>query len=207
MNIILIGASGSGKGTQAKILSSKYNFCHISSGDLLREYREKGTEAGKIAKEYMEAGKWVPIEIVVALIKEKIADTKGASGYILDGFPRNIEQAKVLNIPVDLVINMKNNLEGLVKRLTDRRTCKVCGAILNIKDLHNGKCPHCDGEVFQRTDDNETTIRERFNSYENETKPVVDFYRKQGKVVDIDADQPIEKVTKDIERVIINGIN
>lgn len=206
MNIIFIGASGSGKGTQAKIIAKKLNLCHISSGDLLREYREKGTEAGRIAREYMEAGKWVPIEIVVRLIKDKIADvqkeSKGVQGFILDGFPRNIEQAKVLDIKIDYVVNFNNDLSGLAKRLTERRTCKDCGAIFNIKQLKDGKCPLCNGEVYQRTDDNEETIKARFNSFLTETKPVVDYYRPMGIVVDIDADKSIEEVTKQIERVI-----
>lgn len=207
MNILFIGASGSGKGTQAKILAKKYNLCHISSGDVLREYREKGTEAGKIASEYMEAGKWVPIEIIVALINEKIADTPNANGFILDGFPRNLEQAKLLTLKLDIVINMVNNMEGLVKRLTNRRTCKDCEGIFSLNTLKDGECPTCSGEVYQRTDDNEKTIRARFDSYEKETRPVIDYYRKKGIVFDIDADQKIEDVTKQIESVIKNDIN
>ena len=206
MNIIFIGASGSGKGTQAKILAKRKNLCHISSGDLLREYRDKGTEAGRIAREYMEAGKWVPIEIVVRLIKDKIADVqreqKSVQGFILDGYPRNIEQAKILDIKIDYVINFENDLNGLADRLINRRTCKDCGGIFNIKQLNNGKCPTCGGEVYQRTDDNEETIRARFNSFSTETKPVVDYYKKQGIVYDIDADKTIDEVTKQIERVI-----
>lgn len=205
MNIIFIGASGSGKGTQAKIIQEKYGLCHISTGDLLREYTQNGSELGMKALEYMNAGKWVPIEIVLGLLDKKIEESKGCKGFILDGFPRNLEQAKALKIRIDIVINMKNNLEGLVKRLTDRRTCKVCGKILNVDTLKNGSCPACGGEVFQRSDDNKETILARFNSYETETKPLIGYYSEKGIVFDIDADRPIAEVTKQIESVIKNG--
>lgn len=207
MNIIFIGASGSGKGTQAKILQEKYGFCHISTGDLLREYTQNGSELGKKALEYMNAGKWVPIEIVLGLLNKKIEDSKGYNGFILDGFPRNLDQAKALQIKIDIVFNMKNDLDGLVRRLTERRTCKVCGKILSVHTLKKGNCSECGGEVFQRSDDNKETILARFNSFDTETKPLIEYYGKMGIVHDIDADMPIEEVSKQIERVIKNGLN
>lgn len=208
MNIIIMGASGSGKGTQAKILAEEYNLCHISMGDLFREAIEQGTPTGKIAKDYVESGKWVPLEVTAKLIEEKIVTSTGLDGFILDGYPRNIEQAKLLKMNIDIVLNLNNDLEGLVKRLTDRRTCKSCGEIYSLDTLKGKEdCPKCAGELFQRSDDNEPTIRARFNSYLTQTVPVIDFYKKQDLLYDIDADQSIKKVTEQIKRAIKNGVS
>lgn len=203
MNLIFIGASGSGKGTQAKIIAKKYNLCHISTGDMFRESIEQGTEYGKIAQGYILAGKWVPDEITINLLKEKMQSLSNAEGIILDGFPRTLAQAKALDISIDFVINFNNDLSKLTTRLTSRRNCKKCSAILSEKELTNdGKCPICGGEVFKRPEDEADTILKRFEVFEKETLPAVDYYRQKNLVYDIDADKSKQEVTEQIEKVI-----
>ena len=162
MNILFMGASGSGKGTQAKLLNEKYNLCHVSMGDLFREAREKGTPNGLKAYEYVKNGILVPLEITVQVLNDKITSEKDVKGFIVDGFPRTVEQAEILNIPVDAVIYFKNDLNKLAERLMGRRTCAKCGGIFHISTLTTENCPTCGGELTIREDDNETSITKRF---------------------------------------------
>lgn len=203
MNILMIGASGSGKGTQAKILVEKYGFCHLSMGDVLKEQVKLQTEEGKLIDEYQKNGNLVPLEIVVKALMNKIEGTKNANGYLLDGFPRTLEQVKALTLNVDLVLDFQNDLEKLRDRLVNRRVCSVCNTNAHVSKLNDGKCPECGGEVCQRTDDNDASISKRINFYNNEVLPVVDYYKTHGfKVVTIDADKSINEVASQIENAI-----
>lgn len=203
MNILLIGASGSGKGTQAQILVNKYGFCHLSMGDVLKEQVKKGTEEGKLIDSYQKAGNLVPLDVVLKALKNKMESEKAAAGFLLDGFPRSMEQVKALTLPISLVLSFNNDLDKIKDRLVNRRVCKDCNSNNHISKLDNGKCPVCGGEVYQRTDDNEASIDKRLNFYRNEVIPVVNYYKEKGyKVVDIDGDKSIEEVSKQIDDAI-----
>lgn len=203
MNILLIGASGSGKGTQARILVEKYGVCHLSMGDVLKEQVKLGTEQGKMIDSYQKAGNLVPLDVVLSALKNKIASEPDAEGFLLDGFPRTMEQVKALDMPIALVINFNNDLEKLKERLVSRRVCTNCNYNSHVSLLKDGKCPKCGGDVYQRTDDNEQSIDKRLNFYRNEVLPVVNYYKENGyNVVDIDADKSIEEVASQIENAM-----
>ena len=205
MNILLVGASGSGKGTQAQKLVEKYGFCHLSMGDVLKEQVKKGTEEGKLIDSYQKNGDLVPLEVVLRALNNKMASETSANGFLLDGFPRNMDQVRALNIPIALVLNFQNDLEKIKDRLVNRRVCKNCNSNSHVNLLVDGKCPVCGGEVYQRTDDNEASIDKRLNFYRNEVIPVVNHYKNNGyNVWDIDADKSIDEVTKQIERAILS---
>ena len=179
--MILLGAPGAGKGTQAKLIGDKYKVAHISMGDLLREAVRAETELGSAAKEHMTTGKLVPNEIVMALLKERLNSTGVQNGYILDGFPRNVDQAKLL-VEVDeqdLVLNIEVDFAVLLKRLTGRRSCGQCGAVFHIKynpPAKEGICDRCGSELIHREDDSEAMISKRLETYNNQTKPLIRFY-------------------------------
>ncbi len=203
MNILMIGASGSGKGTQAKILVEKYGFCHLSMGDVLKEQVKLQTEEGKLIDEYQRNGNLVPLEIVVRALMNKIESSKNASGFLLDGFPRTLEQVHALTLKVDLVLDFQNDLEKLRDRLVNRRVCTVCNTNSHVSKLNSGKCPECGGEVYQRTDDNDASIMKRINFYKTEVLPVVEYYKNNGfNVKTIDADKSIDEVANQIENAI-----
>ncbi|MBL1320612.1 MAG: adenylate kinase [Methylophaga sp.] len=192
MRTVLLGAPGSGKGTQGVVLAKKYNIPQVSTGDLLRAAVSAGSELGKKAKTAMDAGALVSDDIVIGLIKERLAEEDAKNGYILDGFPRNIAQAEALdsmlsglNQPLQGVVLLDVAFDELLQRLTGRRTCKDCGAIYNIHlspAKVEGHCDACNGELFQRADDNEETIGNRLNVYQEQTAPLIDFYTKQNKL-------------------------
>lgn len=203
MNILMIGASGSGKGTQAKILVEKYGFCHLSMGDVLKEQVKLQTEEGKLIDSYQKNGNLVPLEITVKALMNKINGTPNTNGYLLDGFPRTLEQVKALTLNVDLVLDFQNDLEKLHDRLVNRRVCSVCNTNSPVSKLKDGKCPECGGEVYQRTDDNDASIQKRIDFYKKEVLPVVDYYKNNGyNVVTINADKSIEEVASQIESAI-----
>ncbi len=202
MNILMIGASGSGKGTQAKILVEKYGFCHLSMGDVLKEQVKLGTEEGKLIDSYQRGGNLVPLEITVRALMNKIESTNNKNGYLLDGFPRTMEQVKALTLNVDLVLDFQNDLEKLRDRLVNRRVCKDCNTNFHISKLNNGKCPLCGGEMYQRTDDNDASITKRIDFYKSEVLPVVEYYKNVLPVATIDADKSIEEVAEQIESAI-----
>ena len=203
MRIVLLGAPGSGKGTQAKILQSALGWTQISTGDLLRAAVKAGTPLGKQAKAAMDAGELVTDEIVLGLMAEKMGELKG--GCILDGFPRNIAQAEALEDmlqdlgkPLDEAVLMDIEFDVLLKRLTGRRTCKDCGQMYNIHfspTKVEGVCDNCGGELMHRADDNEETISNRLEVYREQTQPLVDFYKSSDKLTTINALGELEDVT------------
>ena len=193
MNIVLLGAPGAGKGTQAAKLVEKYGFAHISTGDMLRAAVKNQTQLGLEAKKYMDAGDLVPDEVVIGLVKERLQDEDTANGFILDGFPRTSTQAVALDSelstlerPLDAALLVDVKKEVIVKRLTSRRMCRECGYIGTDADA---KCPKCGGEMYQRDDDNEATVRNRLDVYESSTAPLIDYYRGCDLLKEIDGDR------------------
>ena len=204
MNIVLLGGPGAGKGTQAAKLVSELGFCHISTGDILRAAVKNETELGKKAKTYMDAGDLVPDELIIDLMKERIQEPDTQKGVILDGFPRTTMQAvaldemlKELGRPLDCAILVDVDPEVIVKRLTSRRTCKSCGYIGSVAD--GDKCPKCAGEMYQRDDDNETTVRNRLEVYATSTAPLIDYYKGSELLITIDGDRDPEEVFAEIK--------
>ncbi len=203
MRIVLLGAPGSGKGTQAKILQSLLGWTQISTGDLLRAAVKAETELGLKAKAAMDAGELVTDEIVIGLTREKVIESKG--GCILDGFPRNISQAEALeNVldeldkPLDEAVLLDIDFDVLLKRLTGRRTCKDCGQMFNVyfsAPKVEGICDKCSGELMHRADDNEETIGNRLKVYQEQTAPLIEFYKANDKLTTIDALGSLEDVT------------
>lgn len=216
MRLVLLGAPGSGKGTQAKILQSLLGWTQISTGDLLRAAVKAETPLGLQAKAAMDAGELVSDEIVLGLTREKIAESKG--GCILDGFPRNIAQAEALEEmlnelgkPLDEAVLMDVDFDVLLKRLTGRRTCKDCGQMYNVffsPTKEDGKCDNCGGELMHRADDNEETIAHRLNVYQEQTAPLIDFYKERNKLTVVDAVGELEEVThRMMEALRVSDLN
>lgn len=194
MNIVLLGGPGAGKGTQAAFLVEKYKMLHISTGDLLREAVANETEAGKKAKEYMDSGNLVPDELIIGIMKEKFKTEDISNGLILDGFPRTVAQAEALDSmmseigsKIDMTILIDTPDEVIIQRICSRRMCKQCGAIGSVNGLSDDeiadyKCHSCGGEMYQRDDDNEKTVLNRINVYNQSTAPLVDYYSAQNKL-------------------------
>lgn len=206
MNIVLLGAPGAGKGTQAAKLVEKYHMAHISTGDILRAAVKNQTELGLEAKKYMDAGDLVPDELVIGLVKERLQDEDTQAGFILDGFPRTSMQAVALdselaelNRPLDAAVLVDVDKEVIIKRLTSRRMCRDCGYIGTDKDA---VCPKCGVEMYQRDDDNEATVRNRLDVYESSTAPLIDYYRGCDLLVTIDGDQDPEVVFDEIQKAL-----
>jgi adenylate kinase len=204
MNIVLLGAPGAGKGTQAQKLVADYGVAHISTGDLLRAAIKNGTDLGKQAKEYMDNGQLVPDSLVVGLVKERLAQPDAQKGWILDGFPRNTAQATVLDAELaDMGIKLDGALlvdvafDVIVKRLSSRRTCKSCGYTAG---PDTDVCPRCGGEMYQRDDDKPETIQKRLDTYQNQTAPLIDYYSAQGKLIKVDGDRPVDEVYADVKK-------
>jgi adenylate kinase len=194
MNLILLGGPGAGKGTQAKKLIDKYHIPQISTGDILRAAVKEGTDMGRKAKEYMDAGKLVPDAVVIGIIRDRLKQADAKKGFILDGFPRTVPQAEALDqvltdlgSKIDHVVSIDVDEEALVTRLTGRRTCKsaACGQMFHVKftpPKKAGVCDKCGGELYQRDDDNETTVRSRLATYNQATKPLIDYYSRRALV-------------------------
>ncbi len=190
MRLVLLGAPGAGKGTQAKKLVEKYGIPQISTGDILRKAVADGTPLGKEAKAYMDRGELVPDSVVIGLVKERLAQDDCKKGYILDGFPRNTAQAEELdkvlsemNSSLDVALSIDVSMDDLMKRLTGRRTCRNCQQMYNIyfsPPKQDGVCDKCGGELYQRDDDKEETIRNRLEVYQKSTAPLIDYYKKKG---------------------------
>ena len=197
MRIVLLGAPGSGKGTQAKLISEKYRIPHVSTGDLLRAALAAGTPLGLQAKAAMDAGQLVSDDLVLAIIRERLKNPDAKKGFILDGFPRNIPQANALdgmlrNIaqPLDAAILMEVDFDILMQRLTGRRTCENCGAAYNVytnPPRLEDQCDRCGGPLHHRADDNEETIGNRLRVYDTQTRPLIGYYRDQGRIETVDA--------------------
>lgn len=212
MNIIMLGPPGAGKGTQAQMLAEKYGIPQISTGDMLRAAVAEGTELGKKAKEYMDKGQLVPDEVVIGIVKERLSKPDCEKGFILDGFPRTVAQAEALDKmlaemgkKIDYVINIVVPDEEILKRLTGRRTCRKCGAMYHV--IYNppkveGVCDKCGGELYQRDDDKEETIKNRLSVYHSQTAPLIEYYRKKGVLVDIDGTKDIKSIFEDICAVL-----
>ncbi len=204
MRIILLGAPGSGKGTQAKKLVEKYHVPQISTGDLLRAAVAAGTPLGRQAKSIMEAGQLVSDDIVLGMIKERLAEDDARAGFILDGFPRTLVQAQALDQlldelgwPLDGAILIDVDYEKIVRRITGRRTCRDCGQVYNIYTSPprvDGVCDKCGGPLQQRADDTEETVRKRLQVYDQQTAPLIDYYRQQGKLHRVQGDGDIDEI-------------
>lgn len=216
MNVILLGAPGAGKGTQAVLISQRVGLAHIASGDLFRREQASGSELGKIAKSYMEKGQLVPDDVTVKMILGRIAAPDCAKGIMLDGFPRTLEQAKALDEAmskdgksIDLVLYIKVSNEELIKRLSGRWICRDCQAPYNIVEAPpkvSGKCDKCNGELYQRADDTEETVRKRLDVYFSQTMPLIEYYSQAGKLAEVDGERAIEEVGEDLIAVIESRI-
>ena len=213
-NLILLAVQGAGKGTLAKKLKEKYGYAHISTGDILREKVASGDELGKEIKEIMNRGELVSDEIIFKALGQKLTSDDCKNGFIMDGCPRNLEQAKLydemvekLGIDGGVAINMTIDNDLLLQRMTGRRMCKSCGAIYNIyneklKPKKEGICDNCGGELYQRDDDSdEETIKTRVDTYYKVTAPVIDYYREKGKLYEVDSTEA-EKTLEDVEKIL-----
>lgn len=205
MNIVLLGSPGVGKGTYAGILSKKYGIPHISSGEIFRQNIKNGTELGKKVKEYMDKGDYVPDDITIQMIKERLERNDCKTGFLLDGFPRTVPQTEELEKfkKIDKVFNFIAFQEVIVGRLGGRRTCRKCGKIFHVNNIPpkvSGVCDYCGGELYQREDEKPEAIKIRMKKYEEKTKPLIDFYKKRNLLVEIDANYPIEEVDKIISQ-------
>ncbi len=197
MKLILLGAPGAGKGTQAKWISEEYGIPHISTGDILRKNVAEGTELGKEAKKYMDEGKLVPDELIIDMVRERLSQDDCKNGFILDGFPRTIKQAEVLEkiTDVDAVLNIYVPFDKLIERITGRRTCPKCGAVYHIKynpPKNDNICDVCGTPLIQRDDDKEETVRKRLKTYEEQTAPLIDYYEKKGKLITVEGQEKVE---------------
>lgn len=206
MNIVLLGAPGAGKGTQAQRLVEEFGFDHISTGDLLRAAVKAGTPLGKEAKGYMDAGTLVPDSVVIGLVKERLGTPEAAAGFILDGFPRNTSQAESLDeelagmgVNLDAALLVSVEPEVIVERLSSRRTCRTCGYTGTAADV---TCPRDGGEMYQRDDDRPETIKQRLDVYEESTAPLVGYYRDKGLLREVDGDRSQDEVYADVKTLL-----
>ncbi|OON74217.1 adenylate kinase [Streptomyces tsukubensis] len=207
MRIVLVGPPGAGKGTQAAFLAKKLSIPHISTGDLFRANISQGTDLGKQAKSYMDAGNLVPDEVTIAMAKDRMAQQDAVNGFLLDGFPRNVSQAEALDlalkaddVSLDAVLDLEVPEGEVVKRIAGRRTCRNDSShvfhVTYSPPKKEGVCDVCGGELYQREDDSEATVRNRLNVYHTQTEPIIDHYRAQDLVVTISALGKVEEVTE-----------
>ncbi|MFB6291037.1 MAG: adenylate kinase [Candidatus Bipolaricaulia bacterium] len=206
-NVVLLGGPGAGKGTQAEKLIEKRNMEHLATGDILREEVDKGTELGFEAKEYMDKGELVPDELVVDMVQKRLTRDKG---YLFDGFPRTIDQAKALDevIELDVVVYIKIDQSESVRRLSARRVCSNCGRIYNTlfkPPEQDGVCDECGGDLYQRDDDKSEVIRDRFETFLDQTAPLIDYYRDKGLLKEVNGEQAPEEVHGEIEDALGQG--
>ena len=212
MRLILLGAPGAGKGTQATVMANKYSIPHISTGDIFRSNIKNGTELGKKAKEFMDKGMLVPDEVTIGIVRDRLAHSDCKNGFILDGFPRTIPQAEYLDealkrmgISIDYVINIFVPDSEIIARMSGRRSCPDCGSIYHI--LYNPSkdrktCDNCNAELIQRADDEEETVINRLKAYHSTTEPLIDYYQDKGKILTIEGQKSIEDTTKDLLQVL-----
>lgn len=202
MNLIFLGAPGAGKGTQAEVICEKYNIPAISTGNILREALKSGTEMGMKAKTFMDAGKLVPDEILIGIIKDRLNEDDCKSGFILDGFPRTIPQAEALDamgVNIDKVIDIEVSDERIVQRMSGRRVCEKCGSSYHTqykKPREEDVCNQCGGTLIQRKDDHPDTVKDRLSVYHEQTEPLKDFYLKQGKLCIVEGQEEVSDTTK-----------
>jgi adenylate kinase len=212
LNILLLGAPGAGKGTQAQLIKEKYNIPHISTGDMFREAIRNKTPIGVLADSYISKGNLVPDDVTIALVKERLSKDDCANGYLLDGFPRTLVQAEALtqltkdiNRPIDLVIDIEVDENKLIDRISGRRMCKGCGASYHIKNLPpkvEGVCDVCGGELYIRKDDNVDALTVRLHNYHESTQPLIDYYSNLGVLETVPGDGGLENVFKAITDII-----
>ena len=212
MKIILMGPPGAGKGTQAEKLVDLYQIPHISTGDMFRKAQKDGTELGLKAKSYMDQGQLVPDEVTVGIVKERLAEVDCKEGFLLDGFPRTVQQADALDIilaeldmALDCVVNIEVDKAFLVDRLTGRRVCRTCGATYHIANKApkvEGVCDKCGGELYQRGDDTIETVSNRLDVYAAQTAPLIDYYKSKGIMSSIDGSKSMEDVLADIRSAL-----
>ena len=212
MEIIMMGAPGAGKGTQAAELSKRYGIPQISTGDMFRAAVKEGTELGKEAAEYMSAGKLVPDAVTVGIVRERLLKSDCEKGFILDGFPRTVEQADALGKilseqgkEISIVINIEVPAEYLIDRAIGRRICKKCGATYHVKfkpSLKENVCDACGGDLYQRTDDTAATMSKRLGVYAAATRPLIEYYKSAGKYISINGGQPIAQVTSELQKTL-----
>lgn len=206
MNLVILGAPGAGKGTQAKAISENFDILHISTGDILRDEIKKGSELGKKAVRFVESGKLVPDKIIIKMMKKIIGNSRTKDGFIIDGFPRNLKQAKMfssvldqLGIKLDKVINIVVDKNEVIERLSNRRTCSVCKSIFSENgNGHDGRCPKCGGKLVKRKDDDGEVIKRRLEVYEEETGPLAEFYAEKGLLININGSGTKKEITERI---------
>ena len=212
MKLIMLGAPGAGKGTQAKKIAEKYNIPHISTGDIFRANIKNGTELGQKAKTYMDQGLLVPDELVVDLVMDRFAQPDCENGYVLDGFPRTIPQAEALDAAlekagakIDYAINVEVPDENIIRRMSGRRACVACGAtyhLVHIPPKTEGICDTCGKELILRDDDKPETVQKRLDVYHEQTQPLIDYYTKQGALVEVDGTVDMEDVFNAIVKIL-----
>jgi adenylate kinase len=207
VRLVLVGPPGAGKGTQAQFIAAARSIPKISTGDIFRANVTQGTELGLLAKKFMDAGDLVPDEVTIRMVRERLAQDDAVKGFLLDGFPRNVPQAEILeemldqdmNAKLDLVLELVVDDDEVVRRLSGRRTCRKCGHVWHV-DFDppevEGICDHCGGELFQRDDDRPETVRHRLEVYAAQTAPLVAFYAARGVLIGIDATGPVDDVTE-----------
>jgi adenylate kinase len=208
MRLVLLGAPGAGKGTQAKKIVQRFKILHISTGNILRNEIKNDSELGRKAGNFVKEGKLVPDDLIIEIIKKELEGKRSDNGFLMDGFPRNLKQAKMfggmldsLGTKLDGVINIDVSKDEITRRLTSRRICHSCNNICstsNLKDLKSAKCPECGGDLIKRKDDEIEVITERLNVYEKETKPLIDYYRMHDLLVNIDGTGTENQVTERI---------
>lgn len=208
VRIILFGAPGSGKGTQGDLLEERYGYKKVSTGDLVRAEVKAQSELGKTIKAIMDKGDLVSDDIIIKMVKNRVEQRDISTGYIMDGFPRTLDQAKELSqlgVDREIVIFLKVDEDAVVERLVSRLTCRNCGGIFNIKNKppkREGICDECGGKLERRKDDNEETIRNRISVYKEQTEPVIGYYRNRGLLYEVDADRTVDEIFADIKRII-----
>ena len=212
MKIVMLGAPGAGKGTQAKKIADKYQIPHISTGDIFRANIKEGTELGKKAKTFMDAGKLVPDELTIDLLMDRISRPDCANGYVLDGFPRTIPQAESLEAAlekrgetIDYAINVEVPDENIIHRMSGRRACLNCGAtyhVVHIPTKVEGICDRCGSELVLRDDDKPETVKKRLDVYHEQTQPLIEFYSQRGVLVNVDGTRDMEVVFADIVEIL-----
>ncbi len=202
MKLILLGAPGAGKGTQAEIISEKYNIPTISTGNIIRAALKNGTEMGLKAKSYIDAGELVPDDVVIGIIKERLSESDCKDGYILDGFPRTIPQAEALDkmgFAIDAALSIEVADSEIVKRMSGRRVCEKCGASYHTefkKPDKEGVCNVCEGKLVTRKDDESETVKNRLNVYHEQTEPLKDYYKNCGKLITVEGQDEVKDTTR-----------